>query len=73
MEIEKLWVFLILAFILVIATFNIIGSLTMLIIEKKKDITIRKGKDCINKFVNCALVVVVGVYCYTITVTADVN
>ena len=38
LEIEKLWVFLILAFILVIATFNIIGSLTMLIIEKKKDI-----------------------------------
>ena len=38
MEIEKLWVFLILSFILIIATFNIIGSLTMLIIEKKKDI-----------------------------------
>lgn len=35
---EKLWTFLILAFILVIATFNIIGALTMLIIEKKKDI-----------------------------------
>lgn len=38
LEIEKLWVFLILAFILIIATFNIIGSLTMLIIEKKNDI-----------------------------------
>ncbi len=35
---EKLWTFLILAFILIIATFNIIGALTMLIIEKKKDI-----------------------------------
>lgn len=35
---EKWWTFLILAFILVIATFNMIGSLTMLIIEKKKDI-----------------------------------
>jgi lipoprotein-releasing system permease protein len=35
---EKLWVFIILAFILMIATFNVIGSLTMLIIEKKKDI-----------------------------------
>ncbi len=35
---EKWWTFLILAFILVIATFNVIGSLTMLIIEKKKDI-----------------------------------
>ena len=37
---EKLWTFIILVFILVIATFNVIGSLTMLIIEKKKDILI---------------------------------
>ncbi len=37
---EKLWTFIILLFILVIATFNVIGSLTMLIIEKKKDISI---------------------------------
>ncbi len=37
---EKLWTFVILVFILIIATFNVIGSLTMLIIEKKKDITI---------------------------------
>lgn len=35
---EKLAVFMILGFILLIATFNIIGTLTMLIIEKKKDI-----------------------------------
>ncbi len=37
---EKLWVFIILIFILIVATFNVIGSLTMLIIEKKKDISI---------------------------------
>jgi lipoprotein-releasing system permease protein len=37
---EKLWTFIILSFILVVATFNIIGALTMLIIEKKKDIKI---------------------------------
>jgi lipoprotein-releasing system permease protein len=35
---EKLWTFIILIFILVIATFSVIGSLAMLIIEKKKDI-----------------------------------
>jgi len=35
---EKLAVFIILSFILIIATFNIIGALTMLIIEKKNDI-----------------------------------
>ncbi|MFH1005670.1 MAG: ABC transporter permease [Bacteroidota bacterium] len=35
---EKWWTYLILSFILIIATFNLIGSITMLIIEKKKDI-----------------------------------
>ena len=35
---EKLIVFLILVFIMIIAAFNIVGSLTMLILEKKKDI-----------------------------------
>lgn len=37
---EKLWTFVILLFILLIAVFNITGSLTMLILEKKKDIGI---------------------------------
>lgn len=40
MKSEKWAIFLILSFILVIATFNVIGSLSMLIIEKKKDISI---------------------------------
>ncbi len=40
MQSEKLAVFVILGFILVIATFNVIGSLSMLILEKKKDITV---------------------------------
>jgi lipoprotein-releasing system permease protein len=38
MRIEKWITFLILAFILLIASFNIIGSLSMLIIDKKNDI-----------------------------------
>lgn len=38
MQSEKWAIFLILTFILIIASFNIIGSLSMLIIEKKKDI-----------------------------------
>ena len=37
MKSEKLAVYLILVFILVMATFNVISSLSMLIIEKKKD------------------------------------
>lgn len=40
MKSEKLWTFIILVFILIIATFNVIASLTMLILEKKKDISI---------------------------------
>ena len=38
LETEKLATFIILAFILIIATFNIIGALTMLIIETRRDI-----------------------------------
>jgi lipoprotein-releasing system permease protein len=38
---ERKWaVFLILAFILLIATFQCVGSLTMLIIEKQKDVAV---------------------------------
>ncbi|MGB4400549.1 MAG: FtsX-like permease family protein [Daejeonella sp.] len=37
---EKWAIFLILTFVLIIAIFNIIGSLTMLVIDKKKDIAI---------------------------------
>jgi ABC-type lipoprotein release transport system permease subunit len=40
MKAEKLAVFMILAFILFIATFNVIGSLSMLILDKKKDISV---------------------------------
>jgi lipoprotein-releasing system permease protein len=40
MKSEKWAIFLILSFILIIATFNVIGSLTMLIIEKKKDVSV---------------------------------
>jgi lipoprotein-releasing system permease protein len=39
MKYEKWAIFFILSFILMVASFNIIGSLSMLIIEKKKDIT----------------------------------
>lgn len=48
---EKLWTFLILAFILIIATFNIIGALTMLIIEKKKDIKTLYNLGADQKFI----------------------
>ncbi|HXP50136.1 MAG TPA: FtsX-like permease family protein [Bacteroidia bacterium] len=40
LETEKLLTFIILAMVLVIATFNIVGSLSMLILDKEKDIDI---------------------------------
>lgn len=51
LQTEKLWTFLILAFILLIATFNIIGALTMLIIEKKKDIKTLYNLGADQKFI----------------------
>lgn len=43
MRTEKWAVYAILTFILIIAAFNIVGSLSMLVIEKKKDIAILKA------------------------------
>lgn len=43
MQTEKWVVYVFLSFILVIAAFNMIGSLSMLVIEKQKDITILKA------------------------------
>ena len=40
---EKLAVFLILAFIMIIATFNIVGALSILMLDKKKDISTLKS------------------------------
>jgi lipoprotein-releasing system permease protein len=40
---ERWFIFMILVFVLIIAIFNIIGSLTMLVIDKRKDIAILSG------------------------------
>jgi ABC-type lipoprotein release transport system permease subunit len=52
MKSEKWAVFLILTFILIVASFNVVGSLTMLILDKQKDIGILRSmgaKDVIIK------------------------
>ncbi|MFB6306009.1 MAG: ABC transporter permease, partial [Flavobacteriales bacterium] len=46
---EKWVTFMILTFILIIATFNIIATITMLILEKKKDIFILKTMGATKK------------------------
>ncbi len=51
MQSEKWAIFMILVFILLIASFNIIGSLTMLIIEKENDIQILKSLGAENKII----------------------
>jgi len=48
---EKMMALLILSFILVIASFNIIGSLTMLIIDKKKDVWTLKTMGANNSVI----------------------
>jgi lipoprotein-releasing system permease protein len=51
MKSERLAIFFILTLILIIASFNIIGSLTMLIIEKERDIEILKSLGADNNLI----------------------
>lgn len=51
MNSEKWIIFLILAFILMIATFNVIGSLSMLIIDKQKDIAVLHSMGAGHKLI----------------------
>jgi len=51
MRSERLAIFFILTLIILIASFNIIGSLTMLIIEKERDIEILKSLGADNKLI----------------------
>lgn len=50
MEVEKWITYLILSFIVMIAIFNVVGSLSMLIIEKKQDIEILKHLGASKSF-----------------------
>jgi lipoprotein-releasing system permease protein len=51
MQSEKWAIFLILTFILIIATFNVISSLTMLILDKKKDIAVLHSMGADNRLI----------------------
>ncbi len=51
MESEKWVVFLILAFVIIIASFNLTGSLTMLIIDKKDDIVTLQNMGADNSLI----------------------
>ena len=51
MEVEKLISYIFLTFILLIACFNVIGSLSMLIIDKRKDVVTLRNLGADNKLV----------------------
>lgn len=52
MQIEKLFAYVFLTFILLVACFNIIGSLSMLIIDKKDDIQTLRNLGATSKQIN---------------------
>jgi lipoprotein-releasing system permease protein len=52
MQMEKWAIFLILAFILIVASFNIIGTLTMLILEKRTDILTLRNLGASTTIIN---------------------
>jgi lipoprotein-releasing system permease protein len=52
MQMEKWAIFLILLFILIVASFNIIGTLTMLILEKKTDILTLRNLGASDKLIS---------------------
>ncbi len=52
MQSEKWAIFLILSFIIMILSFNVVGSLSMLIIDKQKDITILQNLGADDKLIS---------------------
>ena len=53
MEVEKFISYLFLSFILLIACFNVIGSLSMLIIDKRDDVTTLRNLGANNQLISC--------------------
>jgi lipoprotein-releasing system permease protein len=51
MRSEKMAVFIILGFILLIAVFNVIGSLSMLILDKRKDMAVLQSLGASNRLI----------------------
>ncbi|MBS4064910.1 MAG: ABC transporter permease, partial [Chitinophagaceae bacterium] len=51
MQLEKWAIYGILSLILIVAAFNMIGALTMLVLEKQQDVQILKAMGATNRFV----------------------
>ena len=83
MQVEKMIAYIFLTFIVIVASFNIIGSLSMLILDKKNDVeTLRKlgatDKQIVSIFFirrsfNCILWCIVGHFAWFIALLAATN
>ena len=51
MKMEKWVIYAVLSLILVVAAFNLVGALTMLVLEKKKDIQVLKAMGASNQYI----------------------
>ncbi|MFY7964454.1 MAG: FtsX-like permease family protein [Chitinophagaceae bacterium] len=51
MQVEKWFIYALLSLIMLVAAFNIVGALTMLVLEKKKDIHILKAMGANNELI----------------------
>jgi len=51
MKMEKWVIYAVLTLILIVAAFNMVGALTMLVLEKKKDIQVLKAMGADNQFI----------------------
>ncbi len=51
MKMENWVIYIILTLILIVAAFNMVGALTMLVLEKKKDIQVLKAMGADNRFI----------------------
>jgi lipoprotein-releasing system permease protein len=51
MKMEKWVIYAVLTLILIVAAFNMVGALTMLVLEKKKDIQVLKAMGADNRFI----------------------
>ena len=51
MKMEKWVIYIVLTIILVVAAFNMVGALTMLVLEKKKDIQVLKAMGADNRLI----------------------
>ena len=72
MEIEKLISYVFLTFILLIACFNVIGSLSMLILDKREDVVTLRNLGANNKLITSIFLAEGRMICLFVAITGIV-